>query len=300
MKKVIEQNDIEAIITTGPPHSAHLIGAKLKQKTGLKWLADFRDPWTNIDYFHNLPLTKRALKKHHDLEDMVLRQADAVVVVGNQMKEEFDDRNKQVIVLTNGYDDEPETEKLRLDKKFSISHIGMMNADRNPKILWKALKELVDESEAFSNDLRVKLIGNCDEEVYQSVRENGLGHHVNFISYVAHKDVVKYQRSSQLLLLAVNDVPSAKGVVTGKVFEYLQSKRPIVGIGPIDGDLAHILKATSSGVMVDFDDKNGLKELIRGQYQSYKNGKLEIQSKDVKRYHRKSLTRDLAALLKGL
>jgi len=300
LNSFLKENPVDVIISTGPPHSVHMIGLELKKMTGIKWLADFRDPWTNIDYFHNLPLTKGARKKHHSLENQVIREADAVLVVGKSMKEEFIDRNQHVHVLSNGFDDQAQDEEISMDSKFSISHIGMMNADRNPKIFWKALKELVDENEDFAEDLSVKLIGTCDAEVYQSVKDLGLNNYVNFVAYVAHKDVLKFQRSSQLLLLAVNDVPSSRSVITGKVFEYLQSNRPIIGIGPVDGDLSEILQQTEAGQMVDFDDIQSLKTMLKNYYKQYKSGQLQHHTKNIDRYHRKNLTKELADILKSL
>lgn len=296
----VKENNIDIMITTGPPHSLHLIGAEIKKQTGIKWLADFRDPWTNIDYFHSLPLTLKSKEKHYQMESMVLRSADAVTVVGNSMKKEFSDRNAHVHVLTNGFDGDLKNEEVVLDKKFSICHIGMMNADRNPKILWRVLKELVDESEDFRKDLVVKLIGNCDREVYESVSDSELKHYVSFVAYVPHKDVLKFQQSSQVLLLAVNNVPSAKSLITGKIFEYLQSKRPVVAIGPVDGDLADILKETQAGNMIDFEDVNGLKQLIRSQYDLFKSGKLKSRARNIDRYHRKHLSQELSEILKSL
>ena len=300
LSSFLKDNPVDVIISTGPPHSVHMIGYELKKNTGIKWLADFRDPWTNIDYFHNLPLRSGARKRHHELENKVLNEADAILVVGKTMKEEFADRNKNVHVISNGFDDPSSQEEITLDTKFSISHVGMMNADRNPTMLWKALSELLSENEDFANDLSVKLIGKCDEAVYQSVNDFGLKPYVNFIAYVAHKDVLTYQRSSQLLLLAINDVPSSKSVITGKVFEYLQSKRPILGIGPVDGDLAEILKETEAGQMVDFKDIDSLKKVLFAYYRSYKEGNLGLQSRNIDKYHRKNLTKNLAVILKGL
>ncbi|MDN3642361.1 glycosyltransferase [Lutimonas halocynthiae] len=296
----LKENPVDVIISTGPPHSVHMIGAELKRICGVKWLADFRDPWTNIDYFHNLPLTDGARKKHHELENKVLMEADAVIVVGKTMREEFIDRNQNTYVISNGFDEQVEDSEVAMDTKFSISHIGMMNADRNPKIFWQALRELIDENEDFSSDLSVKLIGKCDDEVYQSVEALGLNDHVNFVAYVAHKDVLKFQRSSQLLLLAVNDVPSSRSVITGKVFEYLQSKRPIIGIGPVDGDLAEILNKTEAGQMVDFDDLLSLKKMLLKYYEAFKTGQLLNHTKNIDRYHRKNLTKELATILKSL
>jgi glycosyltransferase involved in cell wall biosynthesis len=300
LSSYLENNKIDLIITTGPPHSLHLIGLELKKKYGLKWVADFRDPWTNIDYFHNLPLTKRSLKKHYDMETKVLKGADAVLVVGKSMKDEFTDRNSEVHVLTNGFDEVKESGKMDLDKHFSMSHIGLMNADRNPVVLWKVLKELVDESPDFANDLQVRMIGKCAEEVYKSVEESGLQSKVSFEGYVGHHEVLQYQQASQLLLLCVNKVPSAKSVVTGKVFEYLQSKRPILGIGPVDGDLAEILEETKAGMMVDFDDMPALKNVIRQYYADFKAGTLRASTQNVDHYHRKNLTVKLASLLREI
>jgi len=203
-------------------------------------------------------------------------------------------------VLTNGFDERPHHEEMILDKKFSICHIGMMNADRNPKILWKVLKELTEESEDFRKDLVVKLIGKCDQEVYQSVSDFGLKACVSFVDYVPHKDVLRFQRSSQVLLLAVNNVPSAKSLITGKIFEYLQSKRPVIGIGPVDGDLAGILNDTGAGQVIDFEDIFSLKELIKSHYSLYKTSQLTCESRNIDRYHRKHLTGELAEILNGL
>ena len=296
----IMEKEIDIIITTGPPHSLHMIGAELKRETGVKWLADFRDPWTNIDYFHSLPLTQKAKEKHYQMETMVLKQADAITVVGNSMKEEFRDRNNKVHLLTNGFYERPNHKEVILDKKFSICLIGMMNADRNPDILWKALKELTEESEDFRKDLVVKLIGKCDQEVYQSVSDFGLKSRVSFVDYVPHKDVLRFQRSSQVLLLAVNNVPSAKSVITGKIFEYLQSQRPVICIGPVDGDLAAILNDTGAGQVIDFKDVFSLKELIKSHYSLFKKGQLKGETRNIDRYHRKHLSGELAEILKSL
>ncbi|MCD8445792.1 glycosyltransferase family 4 protein [Tenacibaculum finnmarkense] len=298
LEKYLTENNIDAIITTGPPHSLHLIGLKLKQKLNIKWIADFRDPWTDIDYFHQLPLTKKAIKKHHQLEKKVLENADATLVVGETMKENYKKFSKNIHVITNGYDSsENEKNKVILDDKFSITHIGLMNSDRNPKILWKALAELSEENNAFKNDLEIKLIGKLSDDVVADLEKHQFKN-VEKINYVPHKEVQKYQRNSQVLLLAVNKVPSAKGIITGKIFEYLQAKRPILAIGPEDGDLAEILKNTNSGTIVDFDDKEAIKKSVLSLYKNYKENRLQVSSKNIEQYHRKELTKKLSVILK--
>ena len=296
----MKKKSIDIIITTGPPHSLHLIGLQLKQKLGIKWIADFRDPWTNIDYFHQLPLTKRALQKHKDLEKEVLRKADQILVVGNTMKEKFLKYNTNIEVITNGFDDISTLEKTNLDSKFTVVHIGMLNADRNPKILWKVLSEIIKENNSFANDFQCKLIGKVANEVKESISKHKLSSFIQLIEYQPHNKIIEFQKNAQLLLLLVNNVPSAKGIITGKIFEYLQAKRPILAIAPKDGDLAKILKNTNSGKLIEFGDEHHLKNSILEFYDAYKNGTLAVTSRNIEQYHRRELTGKLANILKKL
>ncbi len=300
LSNYLKNNKVDAIITTGPPHSLHLIGLKLKQNTGLKWIADFRDPWTDIDYFHQLPLTERSQKKHKDLEKKVLQNADSITVIGKTMKEKFKVFNRNIHVITNGFDTVTGTNSSKPDKEFTITHIGLMNADRNPKSFWKVLGELKQENMNFASDLKVKLIGEVAKEVRQSVLENNLQDQVQFISYLPHAKVVYHQKNTQVLLLAANNVPAAKGIITGKIFEYLQAGRPILAIAPKDGDLAEIIENTSSGEVINFDEELQLKKIILEYYKKYQQGNLNITSKNIDQYHRKNLTRQLAELIKKL
>ena len=297
LSNYLENNHIDAIITTGPPHSMHLIGLELKKKLGIKWISDFRDPWTEIDYFQQLPLTKKATKKHHDLEQEVLRKSDMVVVVGETMKEKFLKHTKRIEVLTNGFDSNENSLTQELDQKFSITHVGLMNSDRNPTILWKVLNEISNTNPNFKNDLRIKLIGKLDDAVIQDLKV--FDHNtIETIPYLDHKDVSKYQASSQVLLLSINEVPSAKGIITGKIFEYLQAKRPILAIGPEDGDAAMILKNTNAGTIVGFKNKTALKATILNLYKDYKEGVLFVKSINIEQYHRKNITSQLAEVIK--
>lgn len=300
LKNYLKNNTIDLVITTGPPHSLHLIGLQLKKDLNIKWVADFRDPWTDIDYFHQLPLTEKAKKKHFELEREVLKETDASLVIGKTMKENYKEYSKNIHVVTNGYDTEIDAvkgEQTVLDKSFSITHIGLMNADRNPKILWEALSELSEEHSDFKNDLEIKLIGKIASEVESSLK-NYKFQNVTKISYVPHQEVQQYQRKSQVLLLAVNKVPSAKGIITGKIFEYLQAKRPILAIGPEDGDLAEILNKTQSGVIVNFESKEKIKQVVLSLYKKYKQNDLKVSSLGIEKYHRKELTKQLSVILK--
>ncbi|WP_196890544.1 glycosyltransferase [Aureivirga marina] len=298
LEKYLKQQPVDYIITTGPPHSLHLIGLGLKERLNLKWIADFRDPWTNIDYFHQLPLTKKAKKKHHFLEEKVLKKADKVLVVGKTMQKEFEQFSNQVFVIENGYDSEiSKDENINLDSYFSITHIGLMNSDRNHQILWESLQELISENTDFAKNFKLKLIGKLDASVHSDIQKYNLEKFVEFIDYLPHDKVISYQKNSQVLLLSVNNVPSAKAIITGKIFEYLMAKRPIIGIAPEDGDLAEIIRETNSGKVVGFKDKKALKELILNYFQEYQKGNLQVNSKNIEKYHRKELTRKMVSII---
>ena len=299
IEKYLKTNPVDFIITTGPPHSVHIIGKKVKEKTGIKWLADFRDPWTEIDYFHHLPLTKKSKSKHHLLEKEVLSQADIVTVVSKTMKQNFDKFNSNCIVITNGYDDESIEKKPEMDKPFTLSHIGMINADRNPVMLWEVLAELIENNEEFEAQLQINLVGHIADEVRNSIREYELERFVNYTKYIPNHAVGAFQLKSQVLLLLVNKVPSAKNIITGKVYEYLRSHRPILAIAPIDGDLAEIIDDTQSGLVIDFEDKDGLKKAIEIYFKHFLANELVIESVGIEKYHRKNLTEQLAEILKN-
>jgi len=297
LKKYLSENEIDVVITTGPPHSLHLIGLKLKKETGVKWMADFRDPWTEIDYFHQLPLSNQAIKKHHYLEAEVLKNADAVLVVGNTMKSKYDKFNSNVLTITNGFDGEIVDSRIELDAKFTITHIGLMNADRNSKMLWEVLAEICNENETFRSDFQLKLIGKIDASVLNEISKHELSENVEIVNYVAHNEVVEFQKKSQVLLLVVNNVPSAKGIVTGKIFEYLMAKRPILAIAPADGDLAGIIKQTNAGYVVDFNDGVLLKKTILDLYLKFSNNNLVVASENIEQFNRKQLTAKVAEII---
>ena len=179
----IKNNQIDFLISTGPPHSTHLIALELKEKFGLKWVADFRDPWTGIDYFHNLPLTEGSKNKHIELEKKVLGSADQVIVVGETMKREFLKYTDRIKVISNGYDSYESDQEISMDKSFTITYAGLMNSDRNPQILWKVLGALASADENFKRDLKLIFVGSCSDEVLVSIDEFGLSGNLNDKGY---------------------------------------------------------------------------------------------------------------------
>jgi len=294
------KNPVDVVISSGPPHSMHLIGLALKEKVGLKWIADFRDPWLDIDYFHQLPLTKKSKKKHAALEMEVAKKADLILVVGKSMKEYYAQFNKNTEVISNGFVFKNSNIDAQLDTSFSLTHVGLMNADRNPEMLWEVLGELLIEDEEFAKDLSINLIGKVDVRVKEQIKKNKLEKLTTYVDYLPHDEVIKSQNSAQVLLLPVNQVPFAKGIITGKVFEYLQSSRPILAIAPKGGDLAEIIDETQSAVVVDFHEKQKLREEILSFYTKYKEQNLRIESKNIEQYNRQKIAMKLNDLLKKI
>lgn len=297
LKKYIQENQIDTIVTSGPPHSLHLIGLKLKNELGVKWFADFRNPWTTIGYHKELKLSSYADKIHKDLEREVLNTADTIIVTSKTTKKEFQVlTNKPIEVITNGYDVE-KVEKQTLDAKFSLAHIGSFLSERNPKILWESLSELTSEFPDFKSDLEIKLIGAVSQEVLQTISEFSLDTFVTNLGYVSHKEAVSHQRKSQVLLLIEIDSQNTKSIIPGKLFEYMVSERPIVAIGPKDSDFSDIIKSTNTGVFFEYHQKEQLKTTIFNFYLQYKEHNLKVHAVGLQNYSRKNLTEQLVKIL---
>ncbi len=215
------------------------------------------------------------------------------------MQEEFAKQFKRKVeLITNGFDNDDATNvNVVLDKKFSIAHIGTMVRTRNPVVLWRALSELIKENHEIKNNLEIKLVGKVDYIAQQSIEEFGLSKFVSRIDYMTHQEVTEVQQQSQILLLIVNNTPNAKGVITGKIFEYLLAHRPIICIGPGNGDAAHVINETNAGVVVDYDDITKMKDVLLRYYHLYLQNKLICESNSIERYSRKNLTKQLAELL---
>ena len=300
LKKYIEENQIDTIITSGPPHSLHLIGLQLKKELNVKWFADFRDPWTTIGYHKALKLSSSAEKKHKALEKEVLTTADTIIVTSKTTKTEFQAITSQPIeVITNGYDVEKVT-KQPLDEKFTLAHIGSFLSERNPRILWKALKELTKENPDFRRDFQLKLIGAVSQEVLDTISEFRLNDFVLNLGYVSHQEAVEHQRKSQVLLLIEINSNDTKSIIPGKLFEYMVSERPIIALGPEGSDFAEIITSTNTGVFFLYDELEQLKELLLKYYNLYKEQNLKVHAVGLQQYSRKSLTEQLTKIISKL
>ena len=290
----IKQHKIDAVISTGPPHSMHLIAMGLKQKFNIPWIADFRDPWTQIDFYSQLKLSSFADAKHKKLENQVLTQANKVVTISPSCGKDLEKLgNRTVDIITNGFDTDDFTPiAIGVDSKmsdgFMFHHTGALNKDRNPYTLWKVLGDLCKENPELKQDLILKFTGKTDAIVLESLKQQGLEANFQKLEYMPHSEIVKSMVQSPILLLPLNNTPNNAGVLSGKLFEYLAAKRPIFGVGLPNADAASILKETQAGVMVDFDDYEGTKKQVLNLYAQYKSNTLTIQSNSIDKYSREN------------
>ena len=297
LKEYLAKNDMDIVISSGPPHSLHLIGMALKEELGIKWVVDFRDPWTTIHYHQSLRLNKRAQKKHLKLESKVLNNSDLVVVTSARTKKEFQNITSVPIeVISNGYDILEKIEP-NLDAQFSIAHIGSLLTNRNPELLWEILSELKDENKVFSKNLLIKLVGAVSEDVLESLAVFGLTENYKTLGYVSHQEAIQIQHDAQVLLLVEMDSPETKSIIPGKLFEYVAANRPILAIGPEGSDVEGIIKETNTGVYFKYTDKEKLKQQVQLYYEAYLKANLNVNSKNIEKYSRSALTKSLSTIL---
>jgi glycosyltransferase involved in cell wall biosynthesis len=267
----------------------------------IPWLADFRDPWTNIDYYRDLKLGKAADRKHHELEKKVLQSADAVTVVSPGMKKDFQAiHNREYEVIPNGYDaaDLEDIPDIKASKdKFILAHIGSLTKTRNPENLWQSLRELCNENREFEKALEIHNVGKMDFRVKDAIKNAGLESKLVSRDYLPHDEVLTEQRKANALLLLVNDTPNAKLILTGKLFEYLAARRPVICIGPADGDAAKVIMETGSGKTFGFDETAGLKGELLQIFKQYRSVGYVAENKNVEKYERKNLTKRMGQVL---
>ncbi|HPT32644.1 MAG TPA: glycosyltransferase [Prolixibacteraceae bacterium] len=299
LKAYLKEHPVDLIVSTGPPHSMHLVALKLKKSfPAIPWLADFRDPWTDIDFYHQLRLTWLADFIHHRLEKKVLTRADVVTVVSPDIKRTTEKRcGRTVHVVYNGYDPEDfENIDPMDDRYFIISHFGAFNHDRNPSALWKALSELAAEIPGFKEVLKLRLVGQTDSFIINELGQAGLSGQLEIIPHVNHKEGLKFLGQSAVLLLPLNDAPNARGILPGKMFEYLALGRTILAIGPKGSDCEEIIRQTGAGFYGNFGDKEGLKTSMVKLFTDWQTREMRTISRDIEAFSRQNLAREIIQL----
>lgn len=318
LKKYLREHPVDAVVTTGPPQSVHLIGLGLKKALGVRWIADFRDPWTEMFYYKHLGLSAAADRRHHRLEQSVLDGADLIVSVSPPVAADFQSKTQTpVVLITNGFDESdfpaeesgsgsaPEKPFTRTGSDvsaaqsdsgagaaavppFRLVHTGLFAADGNPLNLWDALAERCAADPDFRQCLEIRLAGKVDAAITDAIRARGLGDNLVELGYLPHDETVREQRAADILLLPLRREPEYAKVLPGKIFEYLAARRPVLGIGQEDGAAAAVLRDAAAGDMFDWDKKQELLAFLDAEHP---------QTAGIEKYTRRALTARLAEVL---
>ena len=304
LKKYLSENQFDAFVTTGPPHSMHLIGLELKKEfPDLKWIADFRDPWTEISYYKHLKLTKSADQKHRKLEQKVFETADITLATSFSDAENFRKKGANAFCITNGFDEDlnlkiRKFDNLKIeDSKFTLSYIGVLEQLRNPEVLWKVLNELTSENLDFKNDFQLKFVGRIDDKILNEIERSELKTSVNNLGYLSHSEANIEMANSDLLLITNFPNESSKGIIPGKIFEYLATGKQIISFGPKESDVKKILEETKAGKHFFYDDESELKIFLLQKFADWKSGSSNSQTQNIEQFSRKNLTKKLTELL---
>lgn len=323
LEQYLKENKIDVIVTSGPPHSLHLIGLDLKKKLPhLKWIADFRDPWTEISYYKHLKLTKSSDKKHRQLESNVFKTADITLATSYTDAENFRKNGANAVCITNGFDVELNVKSLNRENvkssietsttqqlnnltppqlnnttKFTLSYIGVLEQLRNPENLWKALDDLVKTNSDFAENFSLKFAGRVDDKILHEIENSGLKKHISNLGYLSHDKAIEEMANSSLLLITNFPNESSKGIIPGKIFEYLATGKQIISFGPNEADVSKILNETQAGKHFGYSDSESIKTFILEKFELWKNGNLSENPQNIEQFSRKNLTKKLAEIL---
>lgn len=294
---LVKSGQFQAVITTGPPHSMHLIGRDLKRKTGIPWIADFRDPWSQWEFLDTLPMSSFVRRKHQKLEQSVLKEANAVLTISPTFQQDLEKlANRKIRLLTNGYDPADTPLGFSPNKKeagkLHLVYSGIIDAIRNPIPLMDAMKS---EFEKFAKQIEWTFVGKVSEQVQNYVKaDSWLSARIQFAGYVSHQEVFGFYAKADALVLILTDTKNAQGNIPGKLFEYLATGIPVLALGDPNGDSAQILKDSGGGEVIAHTDSEGIKKRLRSLLDSSSS---ETKSADLEKYSRRNLSFQLAKIL---
>ncbi|HAQ20156.1 MAG TPA: hypothetical protein DCR40_13140 [Prolixibacteraceae bacterium] len=295
--ELIREFNIHTVVTTSPPHSTQLIGLKLKQKFNIRWIADLRDPWTDIYYYDQFKHTALARKIDQNYERKVVENADLLIMVSEDVKRIFVEKSMlpiadKTVVIPNGFDeDDFRINNLQADTRKIITYTGTISEAYDVEGFLNALS-LIDGF--MKSQILIRFVGKVPHSVGQKFQDTGL--EIEFAGYVDHAKSIEYLLRSDLLLLVIPKVKNNRGILTGKFFEYMASQKPILAIGPTDGDLAKIIRETRCGKLFDYEDSEGMFDFIQ---ENMTNPGTVSDPETVAEYSRKQLTRKIAQILES-
>jgi len=295
----LRDNPVDAIFSDGPPHTNTLIACRVAQATGTPWLADFQDPWTQVDYYKLLRIGTWADRRHKALEQEVFHTAEAITIASPSWKHDLESIGaRNVEVLYYGYDEDDFTRlQPAPSARFTLLHAGLLGFDRSPDNVISALAELVQEEPDFAASLRVLFYGEVDFGIKAAFDRAGLSQHLETPGTAARKTVLEAALGADILLLPLNKADNVKGRIPGKVFEYIRAGKPILGLGPEDSDAAGLLQTYQAGEMIDYADVARAKDFIRSVWNTWRRTTAESPSTDISALSNRELTGTVARIL---
>jgi glycosyltransferase involved in cell wall biosynthesis len=300
-EEIIRREAPSLIFSSAPPYTAHLVAMRLKQRTGLPWIADFRDPWMENHTYNTVPRLGVVKWRTRRLEHRVLDEADRVVSVGRTLSSLLSSklppaRKDRCVTITNGYDQADVLPVAAAPDRFRLSYFGTIYDDGFPSTLLRALQELSAEDDSFARDFLLQITGHLSAGIHQLISEALSPANLSVNPYLPHRQMLTDLYRPQLLILLVNRIPTNRLIITGKLLDYLPTGNPVLGIGPVEGDAAAILAETQTGTLFDYEDLAGVKRFVRDQYARWRTGTLNTGAKALPAYERKTLTGQLAGV----
>lgn len=302
--KLIKKEKIDVIISSGPPHTCHLIALALKKFKRVKWIADFRDPWTDIDYYSGMKRTKIAQFIDSSLEKSVLKNADYVVAASSGYLKIIQTKGvkNNYEVITNGFDmDDFSSVKVSKPSKFIITYTGNMPTTRNPENLWNALEDLCQMNSKLKESFEFHFAGVMDDEIRSEISK--MKFYNNFVDhgYLDHSKVIELVFNSHLLILIVNRVATSNEILPGKIFEYIASGNFTLVIGPESGESAKLINYVQQGVAIDYSSKDKMKNLVLDLFSKWERNELrKFNSPQRFEFTRRKITEKLSSIMNYL
>jgi glycosyltransferase involved in cell wall biosynthesis len=304
-KEIIEKENIDVILSTSPPHSTQLSAMKLQKELGIKWIADLRDPWTDIYFYNEFRHTSAAKKKDLQFEKNVLESADRITTVSDSLKNLFVSKSRKIdpdkiFVIPNGFDADDFQNKISLvtQEKFIITYTGTIADSYNPEVFFEALKPVIDKNTEIK--FVIRFVGNLSSGLHQYVKKLDLEKYLEVIPMVSHDESINYLMQSTILLLVIPDVKNDKEILTGKLFEYLAAGKKIICIGPVDGDAANIINECNAGKTFCRKNENDIRTYLKELISLWKkDNNLDVENVCSK-YSRCEQTKELVKIIDSL
>ena len=302
-KKIIRNEKPDLILSSSPPPTVHLIAKKLAHWSGIKWIADFRDPWTKIHYLHGRKINPLSRSYNKKLEKEVIKNCSKAICVSQNFVELLTETHRDKFqVITNGFDVEVASKERTVNDKFTIVYIGGLTWNRYYESFFSTLGNLAKEGLIDNERIKFLFAGSIEPDIQDKIENELAGlKHIEFKGYVAHNNAVELMNSADLLLLFLEKVEGYEGHIPGKLFEYISTLNPVLGIGNTSGESAELLRKTNVGQMVDPADSDGIKNEILRSFANWQKGEIrEINPELIGGFSRKQLCKKLVEVFENI